>query len=312
MKQLKKWVAHEVLENIYKLYVRPNLDYADIIYHKAEEVDTTFYKNNNNNYMKHIEQIQYEAARIITGAWKGTDRVRLYENLGWESLNERRVMRKLCIVYETLDTKFPNYLYKILEKQFEGVDSRRSNKLRPMYGSASFRLSFFPSTIKDWNKLDNNIREAKSKLIFKKRILNKIRPKKASYFGIRDHNHIRYLTMLRLGLSPLKAHKYRHGFQDIANGLCEVCNTKEDTKHFLLLCRSYTSLRTTLLQQISNILHLDVSTLSRRSLVNILLFGRKDIPDSDNNLILNSVIDFIIKSKRLDIFWGEGGSTSQT
>ena len=181
-----------------------------------------------------------------------------------------------------------------------------------MYGSASFRLSFFPSTIKDWNNLDNNIREAKSKLIFKKCILNKIRPKKASYFGIRDHNHIRYLTMLRLGLSPLKAHKYRHGFQDIANGLCEVCNTKEDTKHFLLLCRSYTSLRTTLLQKISNILHLDVSTLSRRSLVNILLFGRKDIPDSDNNRILNSVIDFIIKSKRLDIFWGEGGSTSQT
>ena len=61
--------------------------------------------------MKQIEQIQYEAARIITGAWKGTNREKLYKNFEWESLNERRVMRKLCIIYETIDTKFPNYLY---------------------------------------------------------------------------------------------------------------------------------------------------------------------------------------------------------
>ena len=30
MKQLKKWVACTVLESIYKLYVRPHLDYGDM------------------------------------------------------------------------------------------------------------------------------------------------------------------------------------------------------------------------------------------------------------------------------------------
>ena len=74
MKQLKKWVSHEVLENIYKLYTRPNFDYADIIYHKAEDIDTIFYQDNKNPFMQQIEQIQYEAARVITGAWKGTKR----------------------------------------------------------------------------------------------------------------------------------------------------------------------------------------------------------------------------------------------
>ena len=39
-------------------------------------------------------------------AWKRTSREKIYKNLGWESLNERRVMRKLCILYETIDTKF--------------------------------------------------------------------------------------------------------------------------------------------------------------------------------------------------------------
>ena len=43
MKQLKKWVSPDVLENIYKLYIRPNLDYADVMYHKAEENNKPFY-----------------------------------------------------------------------------------------------------------------------------------------------------------------------------------------------------------------------------------------------------------------------------
>ena len=313
MKQLKKWVSHEVLENIYKLYVRPNLDYADIILHKAEENVPVFYKINGNSYMKQIEQIQYEAARIITGAWKGTKREDLYDNLGWESLNERRVMRKLCIIYETLDTKFPNYLYKTLENQFYSPNDREWGKklLKPIYCNKSvYKLSFFPATIRDWNILDKDIKDAKTKNIFKKRILNKIRPKKASYFGIRDHSHIKYLTMLRVGLSPLRAHKFKNGFSDTSNRLCIVCNTTEDTEHFLLLCRSFTPLRSTLLQKVSDILEFEVSNIPRRSLVNILLFGKEDIPINKNLSILNLVIEFIISTKRLDyFFWGGGGIT---
>ena len=33
MIQLKQWASHLVLEVVYKLYVRPHLDYGDIIYH---------------------------------------------------------------------------------------------------------------------------------------------------------------------------------------------------------------------------------------------------------------------------------------
>ena len=32
--------------------------------------------------MKQVEKIQYEVARVITGAWKGTNREKLYANLG--------------------------------------------------------------------------------------------------------------------------------------------------------------------------------------------------------------------------------------
>ena len=290
------------------MYVRVNLDYADIVYHKAENVAPLFYQENGNFYMKQIEQIQYGAARVITGAWKGTSREKLYKILGWESLNERRVMRKLCILHETIETKFPNHLYKTIEKQFIGPDSRRYglDELEPIHGSSTYRLTFFPSTIRDWNRLDKEIREAKSKNIFKKRILNKIRPKKDAYFGIRDHNHIRYLTMLRVGLSPLRAHKFGHGFLDTSNGLCLLCNIKEDTEHFLLSCRSFILSRSTLLQKVSDTLGYNVSSIPKSRMVNILLFGKEGIPDSKNYLILSFVVDYIIKSKRLDTL-GEGG-----
>jgi len=263
--------------------------------------------------MKQIEQIQYEAARVLTGAWKGTSREKLYKILGWESLNERRIMRKVSTIYETIQTKKPTYLYKIIEKQIYDESYREltmgTNLLKPINCSKPcYKLSFIPSAIKDWNNLDDEIRDSRSKNIFKKRILNKIRPKKASYFGKRNHDHVRYLTMLRVGLSPLRSHKFNHGFLDTPNGLCTLCNQKEDTNHYLLSCRSYILSRATLMQKISEILGYDVSTLPKRTLVNLLLYGREDITVSKNYLILNNVIEYIIQSKRLDIFGEvEGG-----
>ena len=311
MKQLKKWVSHIVLENIYKLYVRPNLDYADIVYHKAVESNTIFKHNVINFFMRKVESIQYEAARVVTGAWKGTNREKLYENLGWESMNDRRIMRKLCIVYETFDTKFPKYLYNTLNKQEYQLDSRLYNMkmLKPIPCSNPYKFSFFPSTILDWNRLESAIKDSKSKQIFRKRLLNKIRPKKSSYFGIRDNDKIRYLTMLRVGLSPLREHKHRHDFLDTSDALCSVFKTKEDTVHFLLLCRSYTLSRATLMQNVFEVANINMSTFPRKRVVSTLLFGMKDLTDQQNFEILNHVLEYIIKTKRLDSHW-EGGFLS--
>ena len=308
MKQLKQWVSHQVLDNIYKLYVRPHLDYADIVYHQATEGATIFNHEITNPVMKNVESIQYEAARVVSGAWKGTNRDKLYQNLGWESTNDRRIMRKLCIFYETIDTKFPNYLYNTLKNREYPPDSRFSNMklLRPIHCSKPYKQSFFPSTILDWNNLEKDIKEANSKQIFKNRLLNKIRPKKSSYFGIRDNDKVRYLTMLRVGLSPLREHKFRHGFLDTSDPLCIVCKKKEDTEHFLLLCKSYTLSRTILMHNISEVVGENWSGLPRRTMASILLYGRKDLDNHANFKILNHVLEFIVKTKRLDTTPGVG------
>ena len=65
---------------IYKSFIRPHLDYGDILYDKP----------NNENFQNKIEQVQYRACLAITGAIKGTSRERLYDELGLHSLIERR------------------------------------------------------------------------------------------------------------------------------------------------------------------------------------------------------------------------------
>ena len=88
MKQLKKWVDMKTLENIYKLYVRPHLDYGDLVFDVADLTKTVVFnlKNANEKISTDIESIQYQAARIVTGAWKGSSIKKLYDILGWEAL----------------------------------------------------------------------------------------------------------------------------------------------------------------------------------------------------------------------------------
>ena len=75
---MAKYVSRDVHDQIYKLYVRPHLDYGDIIYHKH---DPEF----SHDMTKRLERIQYSAALAVSGAWSGTNIDSHYEELGWES-----------------------------------------------------------------------------------------------------------------------------------------------------------------------------------------------------------------------------------
>ena len=83
IKYLSKYVSRDVLDQVYKIYVRLRLDYRDIIYHK-------FDPDMRSTVAKSIEQAQNTAALAVIGAWKRTSRQKIYEELGWESMYDRR------------------------------------------------------------------------------------------------------------------------------------------------------------------------------------------------------------------------------
>ena len=73
---------------IYKSFVRPHLDYGDIIYDNPE----------NETLINKLENIQYQDCLAITGAFSGTLGESLNRELGLECLQTRRWYRTMNIL----------------------------------------------------------------------------------------------------------------------------------------------------------------------------------------------------------------------
>ena len=67
--------------------------------------------------MESIERIQYQSALAITGTWQGSNRNKLYDELGWESLSDRKWSRRLIQLYKIRNNRTPSYLRDNLPRQ---------------------------------------------------------------------------------------------------------------------------------------------------------------------------------------------------
>ena len=71
-----------------------------------------------------------------------------------------------------------------------------------------------------------------------------MKEKKENYFfSIYDPLGVKLLTRLRLQFSHLNEHKFKHGFNDTLNPICECGHDFETTEHFLLRCRRFSAQR---------------------------------------------------------------------
>ena len=113
--------------------------------------------------------------------------------------------------------------------------------------------SFFPSAIIEWNNLDPNLRNSKNISVFKEKILSFIRPSTNSFFGCHNPKGIKLITSLRLGLSQLREHKFKHSFQDTINPLCNCGQDIESSTHFFLHCPFFFNERRTILSTICSL-----------------------------------------------------------
>ena len=209
IRRLYNFLPRASLINIYKAFIRPHLDYGDIIYDNSS----------NATFSQMIESVQYNAALAITGAIRGSSREKLYRELGLESLQDRRWYRKLCFYYKILHHDCPSYLSELIPTAEPSCYSFRSNRRPniPIIRTERFKSTFFPSSTFNWNQLDPSIQNSSSVEIFKRALLKFIRPKPEQVFKIHHPKGLKLLTRLRLGLSHLREHKFRHNFNDSYN-----------------------------------------------------------------------------------------------
>ena len=83
------------------------------------------------------------------------------------------------------------------------------------------------------------MRNSSSFNIFRKSILKFTRPSANSLFNCHNPKGIKFITRLRLCLSHLREHKFKHNFQGSLNPFCSCGLDMESTAHFLLHCPTY-------------------------------------------------------------------------
>ena len=221
--ELQKFLPRPVLMTMYKAFVRPHLDYGDIIYDEA--YDETFHQK--------FESIQYNACLALSGAIRGSSRENLYQELGVESLQYRRWYRKLSLFYKIFKENKPVYLFNLIPIKNSNHNTRNTDKITLFRAKHNFfKNYFFPSTVIESNKLDLNLRSAASLNVFRKNLLKFIRPSPNSVFNCHNCKGIKYLARVRLGLSHLREHKFKHSFQDTLNSFCSCGLDVETNTHF--------------------------------------------------------------------------------
>ena len=335
IKHLRSYLPTHVLDQIYKMHVRSHLDYCDFIYHIPELVHRKEGKKDSdeiedersddeigveddesnifndivdnsvkpirmNHRMKELESVQYQAALAVTGAWKGSSRLKLYRELGWESLHQRRYLRRITQFFKIMNGLTAQYLVDLVPAPRRHLFGRHvTNDVYCFsYRNNRFLYSFYPDAVNSWNALDPDVRKTDTLSEFKNVIMKTIQPMKRSIFNIHDESGRRYIFQLRVGLSPLRAHKKQHNFKDTPDDRCPCGNGIETTEHYLLNCQFYQTERETLLSTVNPIISLVSPANLGKDLAEMLLYGNEKLHPNQNKLILMATINFLKNTER--------------
>lgn len=146
--------SKSVRETTYHSMVRPTLEYASAAWdpYKSEDINR-------------LDKVQRRGARYVHNNYRDRNPgcvTNMIHELGWETLQQCRKHHRLTIMYKTLNgliciPEADNILKK------SDTRTRGSNRLRQTYTKAEvYNQSFFPRTIRDWNKLPTSVTDSTS------------------------------------------------------------------------------------------------------------------------------------------------------
>ena len=117
-----------------------------------------------------------------------------------------------------------------------------------------------------------------------------------SVFNVADIYKAKLPTRLRVGLSHLKEHKFRHNFQDTFYPLRSCSLEMESTSHFFLHCQNFVTLGTNLMNELHN-LDSNILNIDEISLTKLLLYGDVKYKNKVNKKKLSASINLALSRK---------------
>ena len=281
-------LSRNTLERIYYVFIRPILEYGNIVWIGA-----------NDGLLDKIDKIETRAMRLVTGATNRTNINSMYIDLQWQSIRSRRDFHALKMMFKIINRMCPEYLYNLLPRRTNdghNINLRYPNRfIIPKTRVSLYKKSFFPRTISLWNDLTDNtdIYDTNSVSCFHYRLknhkYNRINALTKHIYGIgpRSSNVVR--AKLRLGCSNLNDHLFNN-LHVLDQPVCQCGAHNETVFHFFFECRFYETQRDILVQDIQG-LTLDIS-------VNTFLHGDLTKPLVTNVSIIRAVDKFLNDSLR--------------
>ena len=301
LKFSSQYLPVSAIDRVYKSFIRPKMEYGDIIYHRTPCVKDHLFPldvTKISSDMAKLESVQYQAALTVSGAWKGSSKTKIYKELGWEFLSHRRWSRQLALFFKIVNGFSPMYLK---EKVVSSPSLRNYTKqlLKIHVRTKRYMATFFPSCIFSWNNvLSSNDRMAKSLSEFKAKLNTLIKPEKTNNFGINSKSSLRHIYQLRVGLSVLAMHKKLHNFSDTEDSMCPFMDGEEDITHFFLKCKKFYAERKVLFNSIFATTGINLLTTPKKRTINLLLYGEPTLDPGINKKILLASIQYILSTKR--------------
>ena len=278
MRKLKFKLDRKSLETIYLTFIRPLLEYGNVIWDNC----TQYEKNE-------LDKIQNEAARITTGTTKLVSLDNLYKEVGWQTLHRRRQDHKITLFYKMFNQLTPVYLSSLIPQQVNAISHhnlRNSNDIHTIRSNTSlYHNSFLPSTLRQWNSLPVEVRQLNTLSSFKTFLKKDLQSVPTYYYcGSRKAQILH--ARLRTGCSSLNMDLFHKNITE--SPLCR-CGSIEDTQHYFFHCRFYQGPRNTLL---------NACTTYQNPSLSLLLFGSSTLSLEANIAILEHVHKYILDTKR--------------
>ena len=279
LRSYKYKLNRKTLETMYKAFILPHFDYADVVWDNCTDA-----------LSEEIEKLNLDSIRTIIGAVRGTSHNKLYEESGLLPLKERRRRHRLLLFFKIIKGMTPEYLTNLMPQMVSDTNPyhfrNRLERQTPRGRLELYKNSFFPSTTTEWNNLPDFIKEAESITQFKKFLaMNDV--KVPLYYYINDRFSEIIHCKIRLEISDLNGDLYKRHLT--LNKTCACGNEIEDAHHFFFECRLYHDARQATITTLSDDYNLNT---------HILTHGIAEQPGAFNKELFKKVQEFIKLSKR--------------
>ena len=151
------------LITIHKAFIRPFLDHGGVLYDQAFS----------NSFQEKLDSIQYNVCLPLTGAVRGTTKEKFYQEMGLESLRDRRWWRKFYLFYKVLENENSKYFFSLGTIRRSFYSTQNIHNIPFLNTKQIFQKLFFSI---DHINLDPCLRKFESFSVFKSNILRFIRP----------------------------------------------------------------------------------------------------------------------------------------